>query len=78
MNYEQGLTVAVSISDDPTYQAALAELAKALRSNLADDRRYGSTETTRAGRAKIVDQLNALVLANGGRSFNDLVLGRGV
>ena len=47
-----------------------------LMSNLRDERRYGSTETTRAARSRIVDQLNPLALRLTQLSFTDLCLGR--
>ena len=47
-----------------------------LMSNLRDERRYGSTETTRAARSRIVDQLNPLALRLARLSFTDLCLGR--
>lgn len=42
-----------------------------LTENLAQARRYGDTETRRAERAEIVDQLNALSLAVTGVPFNE-------
>jgi hypothetical protein len=43
-----------------------------LRENIDTERRYGSTETTRSGRAQIVEELNKLALRHLSRSFNDL------
>lgn len=48
------------------YQQRLAE-------NIHTSRRYGDTETTRAGRAQIVGQLNGLALDELGISFNRLM-----
>jgi hypothetical protein len=51
------------------FQAQLLE-------NLQTDRRYGSTEGTRAERARIVDNLNRQALRLAGLSFVDLCLGK--
>ncbi len=39
---------------------------------MKDERLYGSTETIRAERARIVGELNRLALDRVGQSFNDL------
>ncbi|MBE2202333.1 MAG: hypothetical protein IAE79_27225 [Anaerolinea sp.] len=56
-------------SDHPRYGEFLLYQQR-LTENLAQARRYGDTETRRAERAEIVDQLNALSLAVTGVPFN--------
>ncbi|MCD4738516.1 MAG: hypothetical protein K8R89_04580 [Anaerolineae bacterium] len=52
-------------TDALVYQQRLVE-------NLAEKRRYGDTETRRAGRAEIIAQLNTLAQETLGTTFNDL------
>jgi hypothetical protein len=52
-------------SDAGNYQTRLDE-------NLAQTRRYGDTELTRAARAEIIDRLNQLALSELGTAFNEL------
>jgi hypothetical protein len=47
-------------------------LESRLSDNLKDERLYGSTETIRAERARIVGELNRLALDQVGQSFNAL------
>ena len=71
--YERGLEDLLSRlgKGHPRYAEALT-LESRLRENIAQARRYGDTETRRAERAQIVDQLNALALEHLGLSFNEL------
>lgn len=55
----------------PRYGEALT-FQQRLTDNIQHVRRYGDTETRRAERATIVDQLNSLTLDTAGRSFNEL------
>lgn len=71
MEYQRGLrTLKACLSADAlgefnVYEARLLE-------NLRRERLYGSTETTRADRAAIVDGLNRLAQLHLGTSFNEL------
>lgn len=58
-------------ADDDT-RLALSVLESRLLENIKDERLYGSTETIRAERARIVAELNRLALDHVGRSFNKL------
>jgi hypothetical protein len=57
--------------EDPRYADALVYQQR-LYDNLAQSRRYGETETRKAERAVIIDQLNRLSLSTLGVSFNEL------
>jgi len=71
--YETGLTHLLRRlgQDHPRYAEALT-LQSRLLENIAQARRYGDTETRRAERAQIVEQLNTLALDALGTTFNDL------
>ena len=47
-------------------------LESRLLDNLQDERDYGTSETIRSERARIVQELNRLALIHLGRSFNEL------
>jgi hypothetical protein len=47
-----------------------------LTNNLTGERRYGPTDSTRAERARVIDQINPLALRLTGLSFTDLCLGK--
>jgi hypothetical protein len=51
-------------------------LEQRLQENLSSERRYGSTESTRIERARVIDSLNRLALQYTGTSFNDFALGK--
>jgi hypothetical protein len=71
MDYERGLTeLKDHLQGDARREFNVHEAR--LRENLDRERRYGSTETTRAERAAILDALNRLALAHLNVSFNDL------
>ena len=55
----------------PSYAEALTYQQRLIES-IAASRRYGDTETTRAERARVIDQLNRLALEALGMSFNQL------
>jgi hypothetical protein len=78
LDYERGLRVLEQyVPDDGANDWKDFNLFKdQLASNLTGERRYGSTESTRAERARIVDQLNPLALRLAGLSFTDLCLGK--
>ena len=71
--YETGLTQLLERlgQDHPRYPEALVYQQR-LDENIARSRRYGNTETCKADRSEIVDQLNALALFTLGVSFNEL------
>ena len=74
MDYELGLrTLKTKLPDDARRDFAVFE--QRLRDNLRRERLYGGTETTRADRAAIIDELNQLALTQAGVSFNDLCQG---
>lgn len=72
-SYEHGLAVLVRRlnTDHPRYTEALT-FQNRLLENVQQSRRHGDTETRRADRAQIVEQLNDLALTALGTSFNKL------
>lgn len=76
MDYEQGLQVFKQFAQRKAWFQDFTVYEAALRENLRDEQRYGSSEQTRRDRTRIVDQLNALALHHVGISFNDLCLGK--
>lgn len=72
--HERGLDAlkALLAQADVETRAALATLDQRLRDNLRDERLYGTNETIRADRARIVSELNRVALTYAGRSFNEL------
>ncbi len=71
MNYERGLRVMKSRLPQKAREEFLVLEAR-LQENLQSERLYGSTETSRAERARIVDALNRLALKHLATTFNDL------
>jgi len=78
MNYERGLQMLETFvrpedeegwRDFKLYKGQLLE-------NLRDERRFGTTETLRSERFRIIDKLNPLALRLTGLSFTDLCLGK--
>lgn len=78
-SYEQGLTVLVRWlnPDHPRYTEALT-LQNRLLVNIHQTLRHGDTETRRADRAQILEQLNDLALIALGTSFNGLCVNQDV
>lgn len=74
MEYERGLNTLKNMLPDSA-QRDFAVLEQRLRDNLRRERLYGGTETTRADRAAVIDELNQLALTYAGLTFNDLCLG---
>ncbi len=74
--YERGLAELLTRLGvgHPRYAETLTLQAR-LRENVSQARRYGDTESRRAERAQVVEQLNVLALAHCGISFNELCLG---
>ena len=73
-SHERGLAALrdhLSQADAET-RLGFAVLESRLLENLQDERRYGTSETLRSERARIVQELNRLALAHLGRSFNEL------
>lgn len=60
---------------DADTRLALSVLESRLLENMKAERLYGSTETVRAERARIVAELNRLALDHVGQSFNELCRG---
>lgn len=71
--YEAGLNELLHRLDrqDARYADALVYQQR-LYDNLAQSRRYGETETRKAERAEVIDQINRLSLSVLGVSFNEL------
>jgi hypothetical protein len=78
LDYERGLRVLgqyVPADDGDDWRDF--ELYKGqLLSNLSDERRFGSTETLRSDRSRVIDKLNPLALRLVELSFTDLCLGK--
>jgi hypothetical protein len=73
-SHERGLAALAEllIHADVETRLGFAALESRLLDNLQDERRYGTNETIRTERARIVQELNRLALTYLGRSFNDL------
>jgi hypothetical protein len=75
MDFERGLRAMKQMAEGTEWQQDFLLYEARLRANLRDEHRFGPTEQTRNERARIVDQLNALAIANLPMSFNELCLG---
>jgi len=78
MNYERGLQMLetfVKPEDEESWRDFKLYKGQLLE-NLRDERRFGTTETLRNERFRIVDKLNPLALRLTGLSFTDLCLGK--
>lgn len=77
MNYRQGLAALeqVAAGGDAEARRDIALYKAQLLENLRSEERFGTTETLRSDRARIVDKLNPLALQLAGVSFTDLCLG---
>ncbi len=73
-SHERGLTTLGELLAQANVQIRLdfAVLESRLLENLQDERHYGTSETLRSERARIVQELNRLALAHLQRSFNEL------
>jgi len=73
-NLERGLAALSQLlaHADTDTRLALSVLESRLLDNMQDERLYGSTETIRAERARVVAELNRLALGYVGKSFNEL------
>jgi hypothetical protein len=73
-SHERGLAALGDLLAHADVQIRLdfAVLQSRLLDNLQDERLYGTSETIRTERARIVHELNRLALAHLNRSFNDL------
>jgi len=76
-NLERGLAALGQLlaHADADTRLTLSVLESRLLDNMKDERLYGSTETIRAERGRIVAELNRLALDQVGRSFNELCRG---
>jgi len=72
-SYETGLTRLLKClgSDHPCCSEALTLQSRFLH-NIAEVRRFGDTDTRRAERAQILEQLNRLAMGTTGMSFNEM------
>lgn len=77
MNYRQGLHALEQaiLPDDEESRHDMALYKAQLLNNLRDEERFGSTETVRTERWRIVDKLNPFALQLTGVSFTDLCAG---
>ncbi|MEO7908952.1 MAG: toll/interleukin-1 receptor domain-containing protein, partial [Roseiflexaceae bacterium] len=80
LDYERGLRVLEQYvpADDGSDWRDFELYKSQLLSNLSDERRFGSTETLRSERSKVIDKLNPLALRIADLSFTDLCLGKTV
>jgi hypothetical protein len=76
MDHERGLDALRAQLEQTNRYLEFATLEARLRENLSDERLYGTNETSRSERARIINSLNRLALEVLGLSFNDLALGR--
>jgi hypothetical protein len=75
MDFERGLKAMQQFAQGTSWEQDFLLYEARLRANLRDEQRFGATEHSRNERARIVDQLNALALANLPVTFNQLCLG---
>jgi hypothetical protein len=76
LDHERGLDALGAQLERTSRYVQFSTLEARLRENLDDERLYGTTETIRSERARIVNSLNRLALEVLDLSFNDLALGR--
>lgn len=78
LDYERGLRVLEQYvpADGENDWKDFNLFKEQLTNNLTGERRYGPTDSTRAERARVIDQLNPLALRLTGLSFTDLCLGK--
>jgi hypothetical protein len=75
MDYEKGLDALEAQLEQTNRYLEFTALEGRLRENLQDEHLYGTSETSRSERARIITSLNRLALEVLGLSFNDLSLG---
>jgi hypothetical protein len=76
MDYERGLDALEAQLEQTSRYLEFETLEARLRENMRDERLYGTDQTIRSDRARIINSLNRLALEVLGSSFNDLALGR--
>jgi hypothetical protein len=78
MDYQKGLQTFESLvkPEDERTWTDFALYKSQLQENLDEDRRYGSTQTLRNDRYKIIDKLNSLAFSIARMSFTDFCLGK--
>ena len=76
MNLERGLDALRAQLEETNRYLEFTTLEARLHQNLHDERLYGTTETIRSERARIVTSLNRLSMEVLGLSFNNLAMGR--
>src|SRR5262245_16001590 len=75
MDFKRGLQAMQQLAQGTAWEQDFLLQEARLRANLREEERFGANEQTRSDRARIVDQLNALALANLPMTFNELCLG---
>jgi CheY-like chemotaxis protein len=76
LDYERGLDALKAQLEQTNRYVEFTTLEARLRENLRGEHLYGTDETSRSERARIINSLNQLALEVLGLSFNDLALGR--
>jgi hypothetical protein len=76
MNYDVALDTLRNIAKGSEWYPDFLNYESQLRDNLANDARYGSSEQSRRDRARIINELNRVILEYVGLSFNELALGQ--
>lgn len=76
MDFERGLDSLRSQLEETNRYTEFTTLEARMLENLRDERLYGSNETNRSERTRVITGLNKLALEVLGLSFNDLAMGR--
>jgi hypothetical protein len=76
MDYERGLDLLKAQLEQTNRYIEFTTLEARMRENMQDEHMFGSSETTRTERARIVSSLNKLAIDVLQSSFNDLALGK--
>jgi hypothetical protein len=76
VNYLRGLDKLRDAATNTVWYSEFLVQEAALRENLRDEARYGSTDQLRHSRSRIIDQLNTMAIRQINLSFNDLCLDR--
>lgn len=73
--YQKALTqLRAALGSGHAYYGDVLLYEQRLTENMRSARRFGDTDTLRAERAQVIDNLNRLALQHVGRSFNELAL----
>lgn len=76
INYEKGLAELSSsiCSEDESIWKDFYLYKSQLLANIQEEEKFGSTETLRSERYRVIDKLNAIALSLTGNSFTDLCM----